>query len=260
MALATHSVFYYGHKIDDTNNLINFKEGAGAEKTAQIPIGSYTLTKFLDVVTAALNSASALDWAYTLNRTTGVVTLISSGTASLLWATGSNAASTPANLLGFVGTDVLNLTSFTGNARSGYAYSPQFPLQDYKGPEKTKRLVNAVVTKSATGDSVSVQSFGVERFMKCDVKYITNQPSEGVLRNDPEAIENALQFMEYIVEKHPIEFMESENDVENFIKVYLESTQQGSSGTEFELIEYVDRNLPEFFGTGMLTFKVINNE
>lgn len=260
MALKAHSVFYYGHKVDENNNLICFKEGAGPEKIAEIPVGSYTLTKFLQTVTAALNGASSLDWGYVVDRATRIVTFTSSGPASLLWGTGSVYLNSPAILLGFPQTDILNQTSFVGSTGTGSEYRPQFPLQDYKGKDQNKKLVNAVVTKSASGDTVSVQSFGVDRMIKCNIKFITNQPTDGILRRNPQAVEQAKEFMDYVVEKNPIEFMEDENNPDQFDKVYLETTAMGSDGTAYELMEYVDRNLPEYFETGLLTFKVINIE
>lgn len=260
MALNVHSMFFYGHKVDENNNLINFKEGAGPEKVAELPVGSYTLTKFLEIVVAALNAASSIDWAGSVDRTTRFVTLTSSGTASLLFGTGSTYLNSPAILLGFPQTDILNATSFVGSSGSGSEYRPQFPLQNYIPKNQNKKLVNAVTTKSASGDNVSVQSFGVERMIKANIKFITNQPTDGLLRGNPQAVEEAQSFMDYIVEKNPIEFIENESEPDTFDRVYLESTGMGGDGTSYELMEYVDRNLPEYFETGLLTFKVINIE
>ena len=260
MALSVHSVFYYGHVVDETNNLIDFKEGTDPATFAQVPVGSYTLSKFVEVVVAALNASSSLDWTGSVNRVTRIVTITSSGTASLLFSSGVNNANSPASLLGFNTADYNNLTSFVGASASGSEYKPQFFLQDYKGKDKIKKLVNAVVTKSASGDNVSVQSFGVDRMIKMNIKFITNQPTEGILRNNTQAVEQAIDFMDYIVEKYPIEFMSDEDDRETFDKIYLESTAQDQNGTSYELMEYVDRLLPEYFETGLLTFKVINIE
>lgn len=260
MALKNHSLFFFGHTVDETNNFINFVDNLDGEKTARIPVGSYTLTKFVETVVASLNAASAVDWSFSIDRTTRIVTLESSANASLLFATGTNFLNTPAALLGFPQADIVDQTLFVGSFGSGQEYRPQFPLQDYKGKDKNKRLVNTVVTKSATGDNISVQSFGVDRLIKMNVKYITNQPTDGLLRNNPQAVQDAIEFMDYAVEKRPIEFMENENTPNDFDRVYLESTTQGSDGTAYELVEYVDRNLPEFFETGLLTFKVINIE
>lgn len=260
MALKTHSAFYYGHIIDENNNLINFKEGAGPEKTAEIPTGSYTLTKFVEVIVAALNAASSLEWSGSLNRTTGVITLTADGTASLLLLSGTNYLNTPDLLLGMNKVDRLNQTTFVGDFRSGYEYLPQFPLQDYLSKDRNKKLVNPVVSKSASGDTVSVQSFGIEHYIKFNIKWITNNPTDGLLRNDDSAVENVEQFLNYIVEKHPIEFMENETDRNIFDKVYLDSTEAESSGTGYNLKEYTDKDLPEFFESGLLSFRVINKE
>jgi hypothetical protein len=261
MALKFHSLFYYGHKVDENNNLIDFADSPGGpEKTAELPVGSYTFTKFLEVVTNALNAASSLEWDFSIDRTTRIVTLTSSGAADLLFGTGTNFLNSPAAILGFAQADILNDTSFVGVSPSGSSWSPQFPLQDYKPKTVNKKLVNAVVTKSATGDNVSVQSFGIDRLIKCNAKYITNNPTDGLLRNNPSAVEEAIAFMDYAVEKNPIEFMENENEPDVFDKIYLESSPSGSDGTSYELSEYYDKGLPEYFETGLLTFKVINRE
>lgn len=260
MALKNHSVFYYGHKIDSNNNLIPFKDGVSVEKVAELPVGSYTLTKFVQVIVAALNAASSLDWTGSVDRATRIVTLTSSGPASLLFATGSTALNSPYLLLGFSASDLINQTSFVGSSASGSEYRPQFPIQDYLGKDKNKKLVNAVVTKSASGDAVSVQSFGVDRYIRGNIKFITNEPTAGILRNNPNAVEEVQNFMDYIIEKNPIEFMENENDVNTFDRVYLENTADGMGGTSYELVEYFDRSLPGYFETGALTFRIINIE
>lgn len=261
MALKSHSVFYYGHKIDENNNFIDFADSfGGPEKTAEIPVGSYTLTKFLDVIVNALNGASVLNWDYSIDRATRIVTITSSGPADILFGTGTHFLNSPAALLGFAQADVTNETSFVGTSPTGSEWKPQFPLQDFKSKDNNKKLVNAVVTKSASGDSVSVQSFGTDRFIKLNAKYITNQPTDGLLRYSASGVDDAEAFMDYIIEKNPIEFMEDEDDRDSFERVYLESTATDPTGTAYELTEYVDRQLPEYFETGVLTFKVINKE
>ena len=260
MALSSHSVFYFGHEVTDANNLIPFKDGTSAEKIAQVPVGFYTLTKFVEVVVASLNAASSLAWSYNIDRNTRRVTLQASGPASLLFSSGSVGLNSPYALLGFNREDYILQTLFAAESASGKEYTPQFPLQDYSPKEKNKELVGAVVSKSATGDTVSVQSFGVNRYIKLNIKFITNTPTTGVLRYDFNAIEKAVEFMDFIVNKAPIEFMADENDRATFDRAYLESTPQSPNGTEYELKEYYDRGLPDFYETGLLTFKVINKE
>lgn len=260
MAIKNHSVFYFGHEVTDANNLIPFKDGTSAEKIAQVPVGFYTFTKFVEVVVASLNAASTLEWTYTIDRNTRKVVLQSSGFASLLFASGSVGLNSPYELLGFNREDYVLQSIFIAENASGKEYRPQFPLQDYSPKEKNKELVSAVVSKSATGDTVSVQSFGVNRYIKFNIKYITNTSTAGVLRYDFSAVEKATEFMDYIINKAPIEFMESELDLSVFDKVYLEATSESPNGTEYMLKEYYDRGLPDFYETGLLTFKVINKE
>lgn len=259
MALRTHSVFYYGHTIDETNRYVNFKEGAGLEKIALLPVGTYTLTKFLQVFAATMNAASALDWTASVNRATRIVTITSSGTASLLGATGSNFATSVMDLLGLGQVDYLNATSFVGSLPTGKAYAPQFPIQDYVPKDKNKALYNSVITRSASGDNVSVQSFGEQRIIKGNIKWVTNlaQDPNGIIRNDPQGVENLTAFLDYAITKAPVEFMEDENDRETFDRVLLESTPSDPSGTSYELKEYFDRNLPEWFESTLLTFRII---
>lgn len=260
MSLRNHSKFIYGHIINDTNRYICFKEGVGPEKIAELPVGRYTLTKFTEIVASSLNTYSALDWAVTVDRSTRIITMTSSSTASILWASGSLFVQSPAEIAGFAVADQLNATSFVGSFASGTEYAPQFPLQDYTPSTNNKKMVNGVVSKSATGDQVSIQAFGVDRFMKCNIKWITNNPTDGLLRFNPQAVEEAVAFMDYIVEKNPIEFIENELVPETFLRMYLESSASDSNGLAYELTEYTGQDAPGFFETGRLNFKIINVE
>ena len=68
--IKTKSKFYYGHTIDIDNNLLDFKEGAGAELTATLSVGEYSLTNFVTELIRALNDAGSLTYSGSLNRTT----------------------------------------------------------------------------------------------------------------------------------------------------------------------------------------------
>jgi len=263
MALGTHSSFYYGFEVTSDNQFINFKEGAGAEKTATVPVGTYSLTKLLQVVAAALNAASAIDWTASVNRATRIVTLTSSSSASLLWATGTNFTQSIGPLLGMPLTNVLNVTSFVGTLAVGTAYRPQFKLQDYKDNTMTRKLINPTVNKSSSKQKVSVQYFGVEEFFKFNIKYITNRDvsgSDSKYKNNPNAVEEAKAFLNFIILKNIIEFMPDENKPNVYYRMYLDSSTQDSDGVGFDLVEYVDKDLPNFFETGLLTFTLVTQE
>jgi len=177
MSLSTYSIFYYGQEVDKDSKYIDFKEGA-TSFAGVVPVGSYTLTRLCELVAEAMNDVGAYTYTCTFNRTTRVVTIGSSSAFDLLGSTGVNASSSVLSVIGFGASDVLATTSTSGSA-SGSTYEPQLTLQDHVATVNNKKSLSAVVTKSASGNKVSVQSFGEERFLKFSLKYITNiyQPS-----------------------------------------------------------------------------------
>lgn len=263
MALGTHSVFYYGYVVTADNQYINFKEGAGAEKTAVVPVGTYSLTRFIQVVALALNNASSISWGVTVDRSTRLITILPDTTASLLFATGSSAAKSLRVLLGFAATDFNNLAVFFATAPSGSAYRPQYKLQDYKDKTEVQKLINATVNKSASKQYVSVQHFGVESWYMFNIKYITNRDVSGsdeFYKNNPTAVEEAKAFLQWVTQKYVVEFMPDENNTAVYDRMYLDKSAQDNDGVGYELKEYNDLNLPNFFETGLLTFTVIDTE
>lgn len=263
MALSTHSVFYYGIQITADNRYINFKEGAGPEKLAILPIGTYSHTKLIEIAAAALNTVSALTWSVVIDRVTRLATLTASSSASLLWLTGTSADKGAHTLLGFAQTDINNQTTFTGTIAVGKEYKPQYLLQDYKDKTQKQKLINATVNKSASKNVVSVQHFGVEQFYVFNIKYITNRDvrgSDAFLRNNQSAVEEAKDFLQWITQKYIVEFMPNENARTTFDRMYLDTAAQDNDGVGYELIEYTNLDLPDVFETGILTFTVISKE
>lgn len=259
MALSTHSKFYFGHVVDEQNKFINFKEGAGDELFAVLPIGAYTLSRFTEVVENALNKAGLLTYNVTVDRASRVLTISASGVFSILGATGSSASFSTLPLMGFDLTDLTGAATYTGAGASGQEYSTQFILQSYLASKDNKKLASAVVTKSASGNNVSVQAFGEERFTKFNLTYISNYPvGDGFrFRTNQTGVEEANNFLQYCIAKNPIEFMADETRVDIFEKLLLESTPKDPSGIAYELTEYYDKALPGFYESGILVFKLI---
>lgn len=256
-ALSVYSKFYYGIRTTAQEYLLNFDEG-GSELTAALNVGSYSPDQLRAELERALNEAGALTYSVTLNRSTRVLTIAASGTFTLLGATGSSIGNGVWGIIGFPNADVTG-TTLSGNAGIGLVYSPQFILQSYLPKENNRRALSAVVNKSASGKSVSVQSFGEERFIKFNIQYVTDtpQPSGQRIRNNPNAVQELIDFLTDVTGKGPFEFMPDESNVDDFTKVILESTRDSKDGTSFELTEYYDRNLPNFFESGPLVLRVI---
>ncbi|TXH08956.1 MAG: hypothetical protein E6R04_09685 [Spirochaetes bacterium] len=257
MSVSTYAIFYYDFEITSKNRYIDFEEGA-TEYAGILPIGSYTPTKLAELVAEAMNDLGSYTYTCTFNRTTRIFTIGSSSAFNLLGATGVNATQSALSTIGFAAADVLGTTSTSGSA-AGSTYEPQLTLQDHIPTTNNKRALSAVVTKSASGNKVSVQSFGEERFLKANIKFITDipQPPSGKLNSDTSAVANVRSFLDYCIGKGPVEYMADKNSRSTYEKLVLESTPQSSDGTAYELKEYYDKGLPGYFETGILTFKVI---
>jgi hypothetical protein len=258
MALDNFSIFYYGHEITVSNNIINFDEGGG-ELAATLEVGFYSLTDFAIEVQRALNDAGALTYTVSVNRTTRLITISAGSNFSLLFDTGTQAAVAPFTLLGFDEDDFTGASTYTGTLPSGSQYVPQFRLQNYSSSDDNISLIDAVVNKSANG-RVQVVRFGTERFFEMAMKYLTNTAMDGqVILNNPNGLADARDFFEYAVNKAPMEFMPSISARSTFYKVLLESTPESRDGVAYKLKEMVNQNIPGLYETGNLKFRLLED-
>jgi hypothetical protein len=257
MALNTFSCFYYGFEITTDNNIMNFAEGMGPELTAELEVGIYSLTDMLAVIETALDTAGALTYTATVNRATRAITISATGTFSLLTTSGTLVSTSPYELLGFTGADKTGMTTYTGTA-AGSIYEPQFRLQDYIPVTNWTGAALATVNKSASG-RVEVVKFGDESFMQCDIKYATNilQTDNMIIKNNASGVEALIDFMSFAITKGPMEFMEDIGNRSTFVKLILESTPDSKDGVSFKLKELYDKGLPEFYDTGTLKFRLL---
>lgn len=251
------SLFYYGFDVTELNQYLNFDEG-GAPLTATVELGSFTPTDFADKVSVALNNAGALTYFVTFNRVARNFTIsTSSGTFSLLVGSGVN-TSNVFSMLGFSGDDRTGSNSYTGYS-AGSVYEPQYKLQDYISSDNFKKLIKPSINTSATGQ-VEVIRFGVERFIQMRITFITEILEAGdgqTIKADSNALSSIQDFMSYLIEKKPVEFMWDIGTRASYVKVLLESTEAEKDGTGFILRELYDKGLPGFYDTGKLTFRVL---
>lgn len=258
MALDSFSVFYYGHEITVINNFINFDEGSG-ELSAELAVGFYSLTEFTDEVESALNDVGTLTYTVSANRNTRLITISATGSFDLLFSTGSQAATSTYELLGFTASDFTSASSYVGSASSGLIYKPQFKLQSYVDADDNLNFVDSSVNQSANG-RVQVIRYGTERFYEMNFKYLTNLLMDGkVILNNPTGIEDIRSFMDYIVNKSPIEFMPDVGDRSTFYTVLLESTSDSKNGTGYKLREMVNENVPNIYETGVMKFRLLED-
>lgn len=257
MALKTFSAFYYGYEINNGNFYLNFDEGSG-ELTASVNNSDYSFTDLLTAVETALNAAGALTYTVSADRATRIVTITAaSGTFKVLGATGTNVGNDAWSLLGFSAVDTALASSHAGTSASGSEYLPQIVLQNYVGPDDFKRKIDPSVNVSASGKVESV-SFGTNRFMSFSMPYITDIPQSlyGVFKNNATGVADARAFMDFLIDKGPVEFMADIDDRDTFETFILDSTPLDGKGTAYRLTEMYSRGLVDYYTTGNLVFIV----
>lgn len=253
----TYSAFYYGHTVTDLNRSIDFSEGAG-ELQATLNIGAYTLTDYLAEIKRAIESVGALDYTVTVNRATRVITIAASGTFSLLTSSGTRQGSSAYPMMGFSGADKTGMASYSAQGASGFAFYPQYYLQDYIDAENDQSAVDAAVHESASG-RLEVVKFGNRKIMQCNVRWQTddNPTPHPDIKTQTNAVTNLREFLIYATTKAPMEFMVDEGVPNSFISVILESTPASNQGVGFKLVEKYSEGLPRIFDSGILRFRKI---
>lgn len=102
--------------INSTNNKINFKEtGGGAELTATVASGTYSVSTLAAAIKSAMESASVNTRTYTVTQSasTGKWTISTTVFLSLLFSTGTNAATSIRTTIGYGSNDYTGSTSYT---------------------------------------------------------------------------------------------------------------------------------------------------
>lgn len=257
----TMSSFLYDFTVDETNKYLDFKEGAGAEVTAILETGDFTLEDLMQNIEDAMNEVGGLTYSVTANRTTRIVTItVGSSTMNLLASTGTNAASGIWATIGFALSDSGNVTSKAGATAIGTVYNPQYLLQDYIGEADYRMLRDPTVSKTSSG-LVSVQNFGTDRFFEFNIKFATNiwQPSTGPITSNSSGVEDLQGFMQFATTKKQFEFIPDKNTPSVFYRCVLESTPDESKGTGYKLKEQFSRNLTGYYETGIIKLRIIED-
>lgn len=249
--LSTMSKWYYGHYIDQTNNILSFNDGTA--KVATLNVGDYSLTEFVTEVARALNAASSLTFTTSVDRSTRLITITGSSNFELSIASGASA--NPFSLIGFTGADRTGSDSYTGNIASGSEFKPQLKLQKYIAFGDNEVASYSNVAKSANG-TVEVVSFGTDDFMTCEIAYQTNNNTTGsAIEYQANGLDNLRTFLRYATQKRKLEFI-PDRDALGFTKCIIESTNASGSGTGYRLQEYLGR-MPGFFSSGTLKFRKV---
>jgi hypothetical protein len=253
----TYSSFFYIDGVTASNFYLNFDEGAG-ELTAQVESGNYTHSDLAGAVSSALNDVGGLTYTVAFDRDLRLYTISASGNFTLKITSGANVGTDIFPLLGFTGADLSGLSTYTANLQAGSEYVPQFWLQDYVDIEDLQKAVSASINKSASG-KVEVVKFGIEKFFEMNLKFITDvdQGQGNPILTNLNGVQDARLFLRFVTQKQELEFMPDKSNKANFFTVLLESTAESKDGTGYRLKELYTSNLPGYYETGKLVFRLV---
>jgi hypothetical protein len=254
MALNTYSKFYFGWTVTESSKYIDFNEGA-SELSAELQVGSYNSSSLATEIKRAMEEAGALTYTVSFNRSTRKFTISAGSNFALLTTTGSHLGALAFDLIGYTGADKTVASSYVADAISGGSYSPQFKLQSYISSEHLRRAIDVSVNKTTSG-RVEVVSFGQEKFMECEIKFITDIAQSGPIVNNESGVADYLEFIRFAITKGQVEFMADQSNVDTYEVFILESTEDSSDGTGYRLIEEYDRGLAGYYRSGKLKFRV----
>jgi len=255
----TDSIFYWIDAINDTNFYLDFDEGIG-ELSAEVSTGCFTPTDLSIQVESALNEVGGQSYSVVFDRQTRLYTISATSNFDLLVATGTHLGSDIFNLLGFTGGDLTGSNSYTSDTAVGFTYEPQFKLQDYVDIEDLQKSINATVNRSAAGQ-VEVVRFGIEKFFEFNIRFCTDidQGVGGPISTNLSGVDDVRRFMRFCTSKSELEFMPDKKDRNTFYKILLESTEEDSKGTGYRLKELYSSNLPGYYDTGKLVFRLVED-
>jgi hypothetical protein len=256
MSIFTTPLFYYDFTVTVDDIFINFNEG-GPELTTTVSAGRYSFTDLASQIALALNNIGGQVYTVTANRADRTYTISASSNFSLLFETGSNSGLSVASVIGFDASDKTGANTYSSDSPAGKEFSPQFPLQDYVDLQDYQEFSQANINESASG-KIEVFSIGTNRFLEFNIGPTTDnvmRSSGGLFVNNPSAVSELRQFMQYAITKGPIEFMKSNADKSTFNTIILERTPTSGTGTGFKLRELYGRGLVGFFETGNLRFR-----
>ncbi len=254
--LQTRSSFYYGFVIPPTAIFFSFQELTGPVRIAQLSAKAYSLSGAAVELQRALRAAGTQDYVVTVDRNTRQLSISAPLAFDILIDSGPFGGSQIWSILGLGDTDLTGLTSYAGADPIGKEYLPQIFLLDYVPSSSSKRAIDATVNETGTGQ-VEVVNFGKKSITKFVIDFINDnkQDDSSYLEQNLSGVSDAVDFMNSITEKTPIEFMPDRDSKDIFEELLLESTPEDSRGLGFELKEKA--GLPNYFTTGLLQFRKV---
>ena len=251
--IETRSTFYYGITIDSNTQVIPFSEGAG-EILAELRIGSYTLTDFVNEISLAMNNVSSNNYVISVNRDNRLITISGDSNFELLTNSSLLVGVSAFPYIGFDNlTDKTGSNSYTGSFGSGSEFLPQYYLQSYVPFINENEISGSSINESATGQ-IEVISYGLRQFMTCNIRFSNNSIQSCV--NSPfdyneNGYDDLITFMSWCIGKKPVEFIADISDRNAFDKCIYETS------VKYLLREQLKDGLKDHYETGTIKFRKV---
>ena len=255
MALTSQSLFLYGYEITDSNRFLNFKSASlGAELTAMIDPGSYSLTSLLEALEAAMENVDpANNYTLSADRTVGGglqnrVTIATAGSyLSLLVNSGTNAADGIAETLGFsVASDLTGSTSYTGTSSTGTSFLTNLVGYNYLSPDFTQKG-NSSKNVASSGNQETIV-YSVWKYWRAQFKYIPAAT----------ALSDWIPFFQWATQGGLVEMTPNVSSPTVFYEGWLDKTGFDNQALGYQMIEMLP-DFPNVYDTGLLTFRMRND-
>ena len=259
MSISVIPEFIYGHKVDaGVNDSIPFDEGSG-ELLATVVQGDYSMSELALAIVTALNAAGANTYTVVVDRATRKHTISADANFDLLALSGSTVGTSIFPTIGFNAVDLTGTDTYEGQNASGTVYRPQYIPQNLLEPRYNKQAVDPSVQESADG-SVEVLLYGQNQFLEMEIVNITedSQPDCSSIEENLNAVNEAIEFLDYLITKANIEYVSDPSDPNTFEVVLLESTEASRKGTDYRLEREFKRGSPQYFTMGKMVFRKVS--
>lgn len=263
MSKLIYSRFLYGFTVDASNQGFPVKVNT-TEAKVLIPIGKYTASLLAQAIEDALADAfPTQSFTVSFDYETRKFYFLCSTSFELLFSTGVDTTNNCASLIGMNETDhTVNLNpplfDFESDFEAGFIYDPQFPLQSSTYDGMVKKLTDAIVNRSVDGQ-VELIYYGEENTIEHEIKYITeiDHPSGSYIMTNNSALSDTKTFLNWCIRKNYVEFFKDKTKLE-INTLILEKTSFDQNGTGYKITPLYNENLPDYYTTGLITWRVIN--
>lgn len=251
MALTGKSLFVYGLEVRSDNRNLPFRAvSGGPQLNAVLPAGFYSLTSLIAQIKASMQVADpAHTYTVTVDRTVNGgtenrITIATSGTyLDLLFATGTLAASSCRDLIGFGIFDYTGATSYQNGNSSGVSLNTAWWATNYQPPEVFAKNFGTV-NVSTNGEKEAI-TWTVQRFISAEYKF---EPQ-------PKVLTEWRDLISWMIQQKPFDFTPQVNEPLVVYEVTLEKSTEDGKGLGFRMKEMLPQ-FPFMYTTGAMTFRI----